>query len=401
MRHGRSGVGAAWLVAVVIAVGTAFGCQPTGPTPIQVEVPTAVRETMTPVVPTPTPEPTLTPSPTLSPSETSTPVQVAATPTLQPVMVGEGWQTVTRSPGGRVLTPAVDRNTVMWVAPAGPGLGVYLLDLRTGSTRVIAEPSVQGGCVCDAHKRGDWVALVETAPGATWWEVTALNLVLDEAVAVGRTDDPAVPDLPQPGEAVVNADGQVVWQDVTSDTDGSVITTLRRFDAATGSESDIITVRSPVWISGMDMYGDWVVWSQATESEAGTRGDVFGYNLESDELFPVGETGRAWDPSVWGTTVAWKQADGPFADGDVLLFHLTTGESELLTDNGQVSGVGVGDGFVMWSSAANGVVVRREFDAEEAETIGRGGVGWLATGGNVVAWLLDEEPGTLYFAWRP
>lgn len=395
--------GGAWLLAAVIGLGLALaGCEPTGPTPIPVEVPTAVRETLTPVVPTPTPEPSSTPSPALSPSATSTPTELrTATPTLVPVITGEGWQTVTRSPGGRVLTPSVDRNSVMWIAPAGPGLGVYMLDLRTGNTRVIAEPLVAGGCVCHAHKRGDWVALLETAPGATWWEVTVLNLLTNEATTVGRTDDPAVAELQQPGEAVVNADGQVVWQDVASDADGSVIMTLHRFDALTGSQSDIISVRSPVRITSMDMYGDWAVWGQATESEAGTRGDVFGYNLASDELVPVGETGRAWEPSIWGTTVAWKQADGPFADGDVLLLHLTSGESELLTDTGQVSGVGVGDGFVVWSSAVNGVVVRREFDAEEAEAIGRGGVGWLAAAGNVVAWLLDEEPGKLYLAWRP
>jgi hypothetical protein len=400
VRGPRFAAGAAWLALVISLGALVTGCEPTGPTPVQLRVPTAVRETMTLVVPTATPPPTLTASPVPSLSATEEPVQQTATPTPPPLVVGEGWQTLTHTPGGRALTPSVDRDSVMWVAPAGPGLGLYLLDLRTGSTQLVAEPATPGGCVCEAHKRGNWIAVVETAPGATWWEVTALNLDTEEEVPVGRTDDPAVPMLPEPGGVVVNADGQVVWQDVTSDAAGSVTMTLRRFDTATSTQADIITVRSPVQITGMDMYGDWVVWSQATESEAGTRGDVFAYNLQSDELSPIGETGRAWEPSVWGATVAWMQADGPFADGDVLLFHLTTGEAEVLTDDGQVSGVGVGDGFVVWSSASQGVVVRREFDAESSETIGRGTVGWLAAAGNVVVWLLDEDPETLHVAWR-
>jgi hypothetical protein len=127
---------------------------------------------------------------------------------------------------------------------------------------------------------------------------------------------------------------------------------------------------------------------------------VFAYNIRSDELLPIGETGRAWAPAIWGTTAVWKHADGPFADGDLFVFDLEVGQGRLLTQDGQVSEVGVGDGFVVWSSASAGVIVRRDLAAGTDEVIGRGAVGWLAAGENTLVWLLDDRPETLHIAWH-
>lgn len=376
------------------------GCRPTGPTPVEFAVPTAIRRTPTsvpagqasPTVLLPSPE-----APTLAPTE---PAPNVPEPTRADVVTREGWSTFPLAPGGRVLTPTAGRDTVLWVAPAGPGLGLHLHNLRTGKTQLLAEPSTPGGCVCRGYRRGDWVVMIEAEPGAAWWEVSALNLTTDRRTPIGRTDDPATLAAMRPGEMAINVDGLVVWKDVTTNAGGSVVETLRLRDAVTGEASDIIGVRSPVQIRQVGMYGDWVVWSQATESEAGTRGDVFAYNIGSDELFPIGETGRAWEPAIWGTTVVWKHADGPFADGDAFLFDLETGQGRLLTEDGQVFEVGVGDGFAVWSSASAGVVVLHDLEAGTDQVIGRGAVGRLAAGGNTVAWLLDGDPETLHIAWQ-
>ncbi|RME48141.1 MAG: hypothetical protein D6791_04060 [Chloroflexi bacterium] len=310
-----------------------------------------------------------------------------------------GWNMFPLAPGGRVVTPIAGQDTVLWVAPAGSGLGLYWHNLGTGETQRLAEPSEAGGCVCRGYQQGDWVAMIETKPGATWWEVSAFNLTTGESVSIGRTDDPAILEELRPGAFAVNADGVVVWKDVVTEADGSIVETLRLRNAVTGEESDVLSVRSPVSIEHVVMYEDWVVWSQATEEEAGTRGDVFAYNIGSDELFPIGETGRAWEPAMWGTTVVWKHADGQFADGDVFLFDLQAGQGRLLTEGAQVSQVGVGKGFVAWSSETEGVVIRRDLQTNADEVIGRGEVGWLSVGENTVVWMLDGDPETLHIAW--
>lgn len=393
----------AGLVMVLVA------CRPTGPPPIEYTVPTAIRETPTPE-PTPTAEasptsPPPTAGPALAPME---PALNAPEPTSTRVVMQPGWNTFSLVPGGRVLTPTAARDTVLWIAPAGLGLGLYLHNLATGKTQLIAEPSTAGGCVCRGYRAGDWVVMIETEPGADWWEVTGLNLVTEKQFPIGRTDDPAVRAALRPGEVAVNADGLIVWKDVATNPDGSVVEALRLHNPLTGEASDIIRVRSPVRIGQVAMYGDWVVWNQATGDEAGRRGDVFAYNVGSDTLFPIGETGRAWEPAIWDTTVVWKHADGPFADGDVFLFDLETGQGRLLTESGRVSEVGAGDGFVVWSSASEGVVVRHDTSARPStgleagtdEVIGRDAVGWLEAGENTVVWLLDDDPGTLHIAWR-
>lgn len=386
-----------WLAGLSMVLA---GCWPTGPTPVEYVVPTAVRQTPTPMEPTPVSPTIPPPSPELP---TSTPVEsVSGAPTSSrtDVVTQDGWSTSPLVPGGRVLTPTAGRDSVLWIAQAGPGLGLYLHNLRSDKTQLLAEPSSPGGCICRGYRRGDWVVMVETEPGATWWEVSALNLITGERSAVGRTDDPATRAALRPGEFAVNADGQVVWKDVTTEANGSVVQMLRLHDVATGQVSEIVTVRSPVRIEQVAMYGDWVVWNEVTEGEAGTRGDVYAYNVRSDEIFPIGETGRAWKPAVWGTTVVWKHADGLFADGDVFLLDLETGDSRLLTQDGQVSEVGVGDRFVVWASASAGVLVRYDLEGDTEEVVGRGSVGWLAAGGSTIAWLLNGDPYTLHIAWR-
>jgi len=387
-----------WIAGLALA---SAGCQPTGPTPIEYTVPTAVRATPTSIAPLAQASPTRplpsSETPAVPPIELA---QRAPEPTSVQVVTHAGWNMFPLAPGGRVLTPTAGRDTVLWVAPAGPGLGLYLHNLRTGESQRIAAPSEPGGCVCRGYRQGDWVVMVETRPGATWWEVSAVNLVAGKPIPIGRTDDPATLTSLRPGEFAVNAAGLVAWKDVATDADGSVVETLRLHDAVTGEVSDIVAVRSPVRIERTAMYGDWVVWNQATEGEAGTRGDVFAYNVRSDALFPVGETGRAWEPAIWGTTVVWKQADGPFADGDVFLFDLETGQGRLLTGGGRVSAVGAGDGFVVWSSATQGEIIRHDLAANTDEVIGHGAVGWLAVGANTVVWLLDGDPETLHVAWR-
>ncbi|MBS1253547.1 MAG: hypothetical protein MAG451_02596 [Anaerolineales bacterium] len=299
-----------------------------------------------------------------------------------------------------MLTPTAGRDTIVWSALAGPGLGLYLHNLRTGEGQLLAEPSVAGGCVCRGYRRGDWVVMIEAKSGASWWEVSAFNLVTENLVPVGRAEDPAILEASRPGGIAVNGDGLVVWKDVATSANGSVVETLRLFDVVADQASDIVSVRTPVRIRQVAMYGDWVVWNQATEEEAGTRGDVFAYDVQGDELFPIGETGRAWEPAIWGTTVVWKHAAGPFADGDVFLFDLATGGGQLLTDSGQVSAVGAGEGFVAWSSAVEGVVVRHDLEVGTNDVIGRGSVSRLAAGGNTVVWLVDGDPQTLHVGWR-
>lgn len=328
------------------------------------------------------------------------PVPNAPEPTNVQVATSVGWNLFPLAPGDRVLTPSAGQDAVLWVAPAGPGLGLYLHDLATGETRQLAEPSNTRGCVCRGYRQGDWVAMVETESGGSWWQVLALNLSTGDTLPVGRTDDPATASALRPGEFAVNADGLVVWKDMTTNADGSVVETLRLNNAVTGDTSSIISVRSPVGIDRVAMYGEWVVWSQATGDEAGTRGDIFAYDVVSGRLFPIGETGRAWEPAIWGATVVWKHADGPFADGDVFLFDLETGRGRLLTEGGRVSAVGAGDGFVVWSSALDGIVNRHDLASNSDEIIGRGTVGWLAAGGNTAVWLLDGDPETLHVAWR-
>ncbi|MFQ5856937.1 MAG: hypothetical protein ACE5LU_15090 [Anaerolineae bacterium] len=389
-----------WLAGLVTTI---VACRPTGPTPVRFTVPTAIRHTPTSVALTPAVQASPT-GPLLSPEVPALPPTELAPTMPELTSVGlvtqAGWNALSLVPGGRILAPTAGHDSILWVASAGSGLGLYVHNLRTDKTRSLAGPSTPGGCVCRGYRRGDWIVMVEAEPGATWWEVSALNLATDLHVAVGRTDDPATLSALRPSEIAVNAEGQIVWKDVATSAGGSVVETLRLHNARTGEVSDIISVRSPVGIGQMTMYGDWVVWSQATEGEAGTRGDVFAYNVRSDALFPIGETGRAWEPAIWGTTVVWKHADGPFADGDVFLFDLETGEGRLLTAGGEVSQVGVGDGFVVWSSASAGVVVRRDLQADTDEVIGRGAVGRLAAGANTVVWLLDDDPGTLYIAWK-
>lgn len=384
-----------WSVLVAVLAVLVVACEPTGPTPIEYTVPTAVLETPTPRPPTATIEPTPTLTPTVTPTSPATPE-----PTPTELVTQAGWNVFALAPGGRVLTPTSGQDSVLWVAPAGPGLGLYLRDLRSGDVRRLAEPSVPGGCVCRGYREGDWVVMIDTEAGAAWWEVSVLNLTTDERTVVGRTEDPAVRDALRPGEMAVNAEGVVVWKDVSTEADGSVVQTLHLQDVVADQTREIVSVRSPVDIAQVAMYGDWVVWSQATAGEAGTRGDVFAYDIASDQLFPIGETGRAWEPAIWGTTVVWKHADGPFADGDVFLFDLGAGQGHLLTEGGQVSGVGVGDGFVAWASAEEGVVVRRDLETNTNDVIGRGLVGRLEAGGNTIVWMIDGDPNTLHVAWR-
>lgn len=387
-----------WIASLTV---TFIGCRPTGPTPVEYVVPTAVRHTPTPIEPTLTVSPSPTTSPT--PAPTLTPAQVVSSmlePTRANVITQAGWNLFSLVLGGRVVTPTAGRDTVLWVAPAGPGLGLYLYNLRSDQAQLLTEPSTSGGCICRGYRSGDWVVMVETEPGATWWEMSALNLVTDEHIPIGRTDDPATQTVLRPGEFAINADGLAVWKEVTTTTDESVKETLHLYDPSTGETSDILTVRSPARIGQVAMYGEWVVWSQATGGQAGPRGDVFAYNIGSDTLFPVGETGRAWEPAIWGTTVVWKHADSPFADGDVSLFNLGTGGGRLLTKSGQVSEVGIGDGFVVWSSASAGTVVLHDLETGLNKVVSQGGVVRLAAGENTVVWLLDDEPGTLHIAWK-
>lgn len=386
-----------WIVVPVVALA---GCRPTGPTPVEYTVPTAVRSTSTPVKPAVRDQPTLTPSPQPQMLTPTAPASNVPEPTSVKVVTRAGWNVFPLALGGRVLTPTAGQDAVLWVAPAGPGLGLYLHNLQSSETRQLATPSNAGGCVCRGYRQGDWVAMVETESGASWWEVHALDLSTGDTLPIGRTEDPATTSALRPGEFAVNTEGLVVWKDLATNADGAVVETLRLVNAATGDASVIISVRSPVRIDRVAMYGDWVVWGQATEDEAGTRGDLFAYDVVSGRLFPIGETGRAWEPAIWGTTVVWKHADGPFADGDVFLFDLETGEGRLLTEGGRVSAVGAGDGFVVWSSALEGIVNRHDLAANTDEIIGRGTVGWLAAGGNTAVWLLDGDPETLHVAWR-
>lgn len=385
-----------WLAVLLMLL---VACGPTGPTPIKYTVPTADLSISTPAESLATAQlsPTVPESPTLTPAESAL---ITPEPTSTEIVTHAGWNTFSLVPGGRILTPTAGRDTVLWSAIAGPGLGLYLHDLRTGKTQLISEPSVSGGCVCRGYRRGDWVVMVEAEPGAPWWEIRAFNLATEDVVFIGRTEDQAALEAPRPSEFGVNANGVVVWKDVVTEADGSVVEALRLHDVASGEAPEIVSVRSPVRIDQVTMYDNWVVWNQATEGEAGTRGDVFAYNVQADQLIPIGETGRAWEPVIWGKTVGWMHADGPFADGDVFLYDLEIGQGRLLTEDGQVSSVGVGDGFVAWSSVVQGIVVRRDLETSTNDIIGRASVSRLTAGGNTIAWLVDGDPETLHIAWR-
>lgn len=385
-----------WVVGLGLIIA---GCEPTGPPPVEIIVPTAVRHTPTPVEPTPTETavPTEPPSPSPGPTEPAPTIPEPANPV---VITREGWNTLRLTPGGRVVTPTAGQDVVLWVGPAGSGLGLYLYNLRAGKTQLLAKPSTPGGCVCRGYQRGDWVVMVEAESGAPWWEVSALNLATNERTLIGRTDDPATLTAIRPSEIAINADGVVVWKDVHTNTDGSVQESLYLQDAVLGDTLEIVSVRSPARIGQVGMYGNWVIWNLMAEGEAGARGDVFAYDLTADEMYPVGETGRAWMPAIWETTVVWKDADDPFADGDVFLFDLETGEGRSLTTDGQAFEVGAGDGFAVWSSVPAGVVVFHDLETGAEEVFGRGLIGHLAAADNTIVWLLDDDPGTLYLAWR-
>lgn len=405
-----------WLVGLAAVLA---GCSPTGPTPVRLQVPTPVvqrvpvRRTATslPVPPatltvaeaaqatvqrpaTATPEPT-------SPPPTAPPVRTAMSPGPEgPATLARGWTVTTLVPGGRVTAPAAGPDSVLWVAPAGEGLGLYFSDLTTGAERLLLAPSVPGGCVCRGRRAGDWVVATETLAGGLWWEVRALDMAGDGWLPVGRTQDPAVRDELWPGEADADKRGRVVWKDLDTRPNGSVVQILWLRNMVTGATTEVTRVASPTRIEHVAMQGDWIVWTQATEKPAGTRGDVFAYTISGDQVLPIGETGRAWQPAVWGHRVVWKHADGPFADGDVYLFDLSTGQGRFLTDAGAVSDLGIGDGFAVWSSMTDGVVVVYDLETGEMQTVGRGPVGRLHAAANVVVWQLDTQPNVLYVAWQ-
>jgi hypothetical protein len=299
-----------------------------------------------------------------------------------------------------VTAPAAGPDSVLWVASAGEGLGLYLRELTTGETRLLLGPSVPNGCVCRGRRSGDWVVATEILAGGLWWAVQALNPTTAEWVAVGRVEDPAVRDELWPGEADTDGQGRVVWKELDTQPDGSVVQILWLQDVVGGAVTEIARVTSPARIEQVAMEGDWVVWAQATESAAGTRGDVFAYSVAGDRVLPIGETGRAWQPAVWGHYAVWKHAEGPFADGDAFLFDLSSGQGEFLTTTGTVSAVAMGEGFVAWASLADGVVVLYDLETREMQTVGRGPVGRLHAAANVAVWQLDTEPNVLHVAWR-
>ena len=384
------------MLCLCVAVLLVLGCSPTGPAPIEFVVPTAIRE-----VSASDNEPAES---NVQATETSSSPESGLTvnETIKTeTITASGWNLLNISLGGRILTPTSSHNSVLWIAPAGLGSGLYFYDLASGESKRLAEPKEIGGCICRGYRRGDWIAMVEAQPGDTWWEISVLSLASAEKTLIGRTDDPATLRSLRPGEFAVNADGWVAWKDIATDEESNVIETIGLRSIITDAVSEIIRVRSPARIGRLEMSGNWVVWNLISEGDQNARGDIFGYNLESRSLVPIDDTGRAWSPAVWDTNVVWKVADGPFADGDVFLYDLVRRQGQLITDTGQVSDVDVGSNFVVWSSGLAGAVTRHDMTTGIEEIIGRGSASQLSAESNTIVWLYDNEPGTLQIAWLP
>ena len=158
---------------------------------------------------------------------------------------------------------------------------------------------------------------------------------------------------------------------VVSDWNLQYISKLKVIDLQTNKLIKTIVLPAKSYLSGFDIYGDTVVWSDYRNEKrnvsqllqnglANGNADIFTFNIRTGETKQVTKnTSSQVNPRIWKNYIVWQDARkypsaGYYGKWDIYLYDLNTGKEQCIVSSGGYSiNPQINDNKVVWQDGRN------------------------------------------------